>query len=212
MNRTHATPLLIHSPTHQHTTGRSVSQLPLSETLCCAPSYFLSLSLQAPYYHAHCGKGFMACSCVGGTVVCSALQGGPADDHQCMVQGAKFWAKEKWAVEEGQLWPKHLYDNGVHQRTKAAALEARCDLLTSGFRRQSADNALSGMQRLTNRQHSTYRIRVENFICRVKQHFMILSTTFVSADIPIMDAVVYVCYMLHNFRSATTFYAGGEEM
>jgi hypothetical protein len=44
-------------------------------------------------------------------------------------------------------------------------------------------------------------VRVENFIGIVKQRFKILGHTFSVNDLPIMDKVVYLCFMLHNFGS-----------
>ena len=160
--------------------------------------------LYSPYYKSKCGKGFFACSAVGGCVLCAPLQCGPADDHQCMVAGELFEGR-KWAVPEGARKAIHLYDSGVRRKTKTLALESGFELVTSGIVRTSMKHALSAYQRLTNWRHSSMRIRVENFIGSVKQHFRLLTNKLPYNDIPIMSKLVYLAYMLHNFRPNTVF-------
>jgi hypothetical protein len=132
-------------------------------------------------------------------MLCARGQGGPADDHQCMVSGGDIFAEQKWTPEAGEPWSKLLYDAGVSRRTKTVAQAAKCDLLTSGIVRNSAKSSLSAIQRKRNFETSSLRIRVENFIGIVKQRFKILTKVHSNRDLPIMDKLVYVCFMLHNF-------------
>ena len=88
-----------------------------------------------------------------------------------MVQTGLF-DPDKWKVEDGKPWPQMLYDAGVTARTKTAAQQAGCDLVTSGIVRKSKSNTLSFAQRSTN--FRSLRIRVENFILK----FYALSSLF----------------------------------
>jgi hypothetical protein len=158
----------------------------------------LRQQLFSTYYKHTCGKFLLACSTIGGCMLCSPAQGGPADDHQVMMGGGLF-AEEKWAVTGDDQWSKLLYDAGVSRRTKTVAQASKCDMLTSGIVRNSAKSTLSGLQRKRNFQISSLRIRVENFIGIVKQRFKLLTKVHTNRDLPIMDKLVYVCFMLHNF-------------
>jgi hypothetical protein len=106
----------------------------------------------------------------------------------------------KYEVKEGAPLPLHLYDNGVSKRTKAASLDAKFELATSGVVRNSALETLSFQQRQGNFGCSALRIRVENFIGIVKQRFRILRTVIHMDDIGMMDKIVWLCFMLHNFN------------
>ena len=163
-------------------------------------SELINQQLYSTYYKHTCGKYAVACSRVGGCIACAPGQGGPAGDHQCMVQAGLF-DPDKWKVEDGKPWPQMLYDAGVTARTKTAAQQAGCDLVTSGIVRKSKSNTLSFAQRSTNFRVSSLRIRVENFIGIIKRHFKILRTVIPLSDIGMMDKIVYACFMLHNFGS-----------
>jgi hypothetical protein len=117
------------------------------------------------------------------------------------MMGGKLFEPAKWEVEPGAPRSKLLYDAGVSRRTKTVALEANCDLTTSGIVRTpgGGEASLSGVQRMTNEDISSLRIRVENFIGIVKKRFKVLGRVHASKDIPIMEKVIYVCFMLHNF-------------
>jgi hypothetical protein len=126
----------------------------------------LRQQLYSMYYKHYCGKYMVACSVIGGCMACSAGQGGPADDHQCMTKGADLFNPDKWDVTAGMPWSQLLYDAdaGVSNKTKPEAQAAHCDMVTSGIVRNSAKSSLSAIQRASNFLNSSKRIRVENFI------------------------------------------------
>lgn len=152
----------------------------------------------SPYYKSCCGKYNVCCSQVGGCVLVSPGMGGPASDHACMVAAGLF-ESDKWKVDEGEPWPQLLYDAGVSAPTKTAAKLVGCDLVSSGYVRTNAKNTLSYQQRTSNYNISSLRMRVENFIGIIKNRFQLLRTTIQSEDIGMMDELVYLCFMLHNF-------------
>jgi hypothetical protein len=159
----------------------------------------LRQQLYSTYYKHPCSKYCVACSVIGGCMACSAGQGGPADDHQCMVDGMDLFNPDKWEVADGKSWSQLLYDAGVSRNTKQCAQRSKCDMCCSGIVRKSAKSSLSAIQRKENFQTSSLRIRVENFIGIVKQRFKVLTRVHSNRDFPIMDKLVYVCFMLHNF-------------
>ena len=154
--------------------------------------------LYSKYYGHCCGKFCVVTSRIGGTLAVSRGMGGPAGDHRCM-EAAGLFEPAKWEVKEGESKAELLYDAGVSAKTKTVAQAAGFDVVTSGIVRKSAESSLSGRQRGENFKISSLRIRVENFIGIVKQHFRILCTTRPFTDLPIMSKMVYVCFMLHNF-------------
>lgn len=162
-------------------------------------SELIRQQLFSSYYKHCCGKYCVACSVIGGCVACSTGMGGPAGDHQCIL-AAGLMSVEKWRVGEGEPRAKLLYDAGVSSRTRVAAKAVRCDLELSGTTRNSAKSNLSYDQRAKNFRVSSLRIRVENFIGIVKNHFKVLGTLFSINDLPIMDKVVFTCFMMHNFK------------
>jgi hypothetical protein len=167
-------------------------------------SELIRQQLHSTYYGHTCGKYCVGMSPIGGCVFVSPGQGGPASDHQCMEAGGLF-EPEKWAVGEGERWPILLYDAGVDTTTRAAAVVAACDLVTSGIKRKSKDSTLSALQRAENFGSSSMRIRVENMIGIVKRRFKILAETSIIPieDIGMMDKIVYICFILHNFGPQT---------
>ena len=139
----------------------------------------------------------MAVSKIGGCTAVSSGLGGPAGDHQCM-EAAGLFEEKRWQRTTGPE-PKLLYDAGVSAKTKTVARAVKCNLITSGIKRNSKASTLSGVQRGTSFRVSSLRIRVENFIGIVKQRFRILGTILPVSDLGIMDKIVYACFMLHNF-------------
>ncbi len=83
---------------------------------------------------------------IGGCINVGPVMGGPAGDHACM-EAAGLFIADKWAVPEGHLRPRSLYDAGVTARSKVAAAAAGYDLCTSGIVRNSVENPLSFIQR-----------------------------------------------------------------
>ena len=167
----------------------------------CEGSDMLELirqQLYSIYYSHECGKYCVGVSKIGGCTVVSPGQGGPASDHQCM-EAAGLFDKEKWAVEQGSPEAALLYDAGVSAKTKTLASSVGCSLVTSGMVRKSKASNLSGLQRSTNFNASSLRIRVENFIGILKQRFQILGKILQVSDLGIMDKIVFACCMLHNF-------------
>ena len=194
----------VQSSAFSHADAEDVLSLADCTNVNCEGSNKLELIRQmlfSKYYGGTCGKYCVACSKIGGCTMCSPGQGGPAGDHQCMEAGGLFDAK-RWAVPEGEEWPKLLYDAGVSTRTKTVARSAKCDLVTSGVCRKSKNSTLSGVQRSENFGTSSLRIRVENFIGIVKRRFRVLGLTFPINDIGMMDKIVFTCFMLHNFGPA----------
>jgi hypothetical protein len=55
------------------------------------------------------------------------------------------------------------------------------------------------VQRSANQRVSSMRMRVENFIGLVKQRFKILGKVHTLRDLGMIDKIVYLCFMLHNF-------------
>lgn len=121
-----------------------------------------------------------------------------------MAAGGLF-DKERWAVEEGEPVPRLLYDAGVGTKTRVAAAKAGFELVTSGIVRNSKLSTLSHLQRQENFNTSSKRIRVENMIGIAKRRFKILSSSSILAieDLGMMDKIVYLCFMLHNFGQRT---------
>jgi hypothetical protein len=163
-------------------------------------SELIGQQLYSPYYKSTCGKYAVACSRIGGATFVSPGMGGPASDHDCMMLGGLFenW---RWATAPGAPRCACLYDAGVSQKIKTVARAANCHMKTSGIVRNSKQSPLSAVQRSGNFGCSSRRMRVENFIGIVKQRFKVLGHKFSVSDLPLMDKVVYLCFMLHNFGS-----------
>jgi hypothetical protein len=161
-------------------------------------SELIAQQLFSLYYKHTCGKYNVTCSRIGGCVAVSPGMGGPATDHRCM-EAAGLFQKRRWKVPTGVRRVQLGYDAGISQVTKAAARRAGFEMVTSGTPRNSAKSNKSHAQRDRDQQFSTVRIRVENFIGIVKKRFRVLYYNFPIADLAIMDKIVYICFMLHNF-------------
>ena len=157
--------------------------------------------LWSTYYNNPCGKYLFVMSKIGGTELVSPGMGGPASDHEVM-EASGLYDKTLWAVPGSTWTPQMLYDAGVTHRTKTAARAVGFKMNTSGIVRKSKKNALSAAQRSKNFRVSSVRIRVENFIGIVKQRFKILKVPLRQTDLGMMDKIVYICFMLHNFGPA----------
>jgi hypothetical protein len=194
-----------HSTAFSVLTGEDVLSIADCTNANCESSGLSELirqQLYSLYYKTTCAKYLVAMSAIGGVTLVAPGQGGPAGDHQCMMAGELFSA-DKWEVPDGQTWPKLMYDAGVSRKTKTVANAASCDLVTSGIVRKSKDSDLSAVQRDTNYGNSSLRIRVENLIGIVKKRFKILKATMKIEDLGMMDKVVFICFMMHNFGAPT---------
>jgi hypothetical protein len=202
LTRERAAAVRVHSSAFSDPDAVNIKALSDCSNVNCQGSQtneLLRQQLYSPYYGSPCLKFCVACSTIGGTMACSLGHGGPADDHQCLTEGADLFEASKWAVDADHEFSQLLYDAGVSRNTKTAAQAVNCDLVTSGIVRKSAKSSLSAQQRRANFRTSSLRIRVENFIGIVKQRFRVLSRIHTNSDLPVTGKVVYVCFMLHNF-------------
>ena len=126
------------------------------------------------------------------------------DDHD-QLDALGMFDTEKWTNDDFEFWGKLFYDNGVNSRTRSACHEAKCDLVTAGITRNSAQNSYSAWQRIDARSISRRRIRVENVIGIIKQRMKILTGVLPLAELAMMHKIFYICCMLHNFGGQRIF-------
>ena len=156
--------------------------------------------LYSLYYGHTCAKYCVVCSPIGGTLACSYGMGGPADDYVCL-DAAGLFEEDKWQVPKGEPKPVMQYDAGATSKTRSRLLHAGCHLETSGSRRATSDTLLSLSGRFGRRKVSGQRMRVENFICIVKNRFQVLKEVISMNRLGMVDKIVYTCFVLHNFAN-----------